>query len=105
MDSNAVEVLADLEQQQRVRLTLGDGGTVEGRAAQCEYTPDDRLRLELTPTAGGEGRYQARASYDGGWSPIELRHAGERRGEGWRTLGEVVDVTPLGTSGYPDYDE
>jgi hypothetical protein len=90
-----VDALTDLESKQNVRLTLGDGTTVAARISQFDYTPEERLRLELS-VAGENARYQARAvCEDGEWAPVEVRrYAIGTEGADWETLGEVAEVTP-----------
>lgn len=96
-----VDTLSDLESKQNVRLTLDDGATIDARISQFDYTPDERLRLELA-VSDENARYQARASFeDEEWTPVEVRRyaagsegAGSGGGdEDWETLGTVDEVT------------
>lgn len=96
--SEQVEALHDLESKQTVDLTLDDGTTIGARISQFDYTPEERLRLELS-VEDENARYQARATFeDGEWTPVEVRRyaadaggAGDGDG-GWETLGTVDEV-------------
>lgn len=99
-----VDELSDLERKQRVRLTLDDGTTVEGRVNQFDYTPDERLRLELA-VEDEDGRYQIRSRYeDDEWTPVEVRRTTADRDD-WETLGRVTDVEALEVSDWPESGE
>lgn len=90
-----VDTLSDLESKQNVRLTLDDGTTIDARISQFDYTPDERLRLELS-VEDENARYQARASFeDEEWTPVEVRrYPADSEGAGdWETLGTVDEVT------------
>ena len=94
--SGHVDTLSGLESKQNVRLELDDGTTVEARISQFDYTPEERLRLELS-VEGENARYQARATFeDGGWTPVEVRrYAADENTDGdWEPLGEVTEVSP-----------
>lgn len=91
-----VDTLSDLESKQNVLLTLDDGTTIDARITQFDYTPDERLRLELA-VSDENSRYQARASFeDEEWTPVEVRRYAVDSGEGgdgdWETLGTVEEV-------------
>jgi hypothetical protein len=93
---HSVRTLTGLGQGQRLRLAFGDT-TVDVRVNQIEYTPGDRLRLELTTDGGDDSRYLATATADGGeWSALAVRRY-DRTGDGWQSLGTVETVTPLET--------
>ena len=95
---NIIETLGDLGQKQRVRLTFEEGTTIEARINQSVYTPDENLRLELTPDESDEyQRYQVHAHFeDDAWTPTRVR--GYRQDdETWTSFGVITDVTPLET--------
>lgn len=86
--------LGELGQGQAVRLTLGDGATIDASVNQISFVPDEYLRLELS---AGDERLQARSTaVDGSWSSVELRRR-DRATDAWTTLDEVVDATPAET--------
>lgn len=108
-DSEHVATLSDLESKQTVRLALDDGTTIDARISQFDYTPDERLRLELS-VADENARYQARALFeDDDWTPVEVRRYAidsDEAGDGdWETLGEVTEVTPGGTPQRSDVED
>ena len=89
-----VDGFSELGQGQVVRVTLDDGETIEARVSQIEYSPNERLRIELT---GEDSRYQVRAHADGDtWAPVEI-HRFDPHGDGWSMLPGVSSMTPAET--------
>lgn len=99
-----VTPLGDLNQKQRVRFGFDDGTSLDARVSQFDYSPDERLQLELTCDGDGD-RYQARSRCeDGEWQPVDVRRYDRRDGT-WTSLGEVTEVTPLGGSRRSEPDD
>ncbi|WP_435179333.1 hypothetical protein [Halorussus sp. AFM4] len=87
--TEAVERLANAEQNDTVRVELSDGTTFEGPASPIDYVPEESLRVEVRPEGGTTERWELSAEYDGGWSDLTVRHADAAENEDWEDRGTV----------------
>lgn len=89
-----VTQLGELDVFDHVRISLTDGGEVEGRATAIDYIPNESLRLELRPRHSGV-RYELSADHGGSrWSPIQVRRCDtEADVVEWESLGNVQGVS------------
>lgn len=88
-----VTTLGAVEPFDYVAVALSDGETVEGRATDIDYVPDERLRLELRPRESPV-RYELKAErHRTRWSPIRVRRCDtESDGHEWVDRGTVAGV-------------
>ena len=91
--SELVEKLGGLEVGERVKVTLSDDTTFEGRANPIDYVPEESLRVEVRPEGGSGDRYEISAAYDEGWSVPQTRHVdAEAETTEWESLGTVDEA-------------
>ena len=90
--SEVAETLGEVGADDRIRVWLEDGTEFEGRASPVDYDAEDSLRIEVRPQ-GENDRYELSATYDEGWSDVEVRHVVADVGDAsWSDLGTVEDV-------------
>jgi len=90
------EALERLGNGQRVRLTFDDATEIELRVTQREYSPGERLRLELSSDESADRyRLESRVGRDG-WGPVSFSRY-SRDGASWVTRGDLSGVDPLDT--------
>lgn len=90
--SEIVERLGDVDWNDEIEVTLADGTVFAGRVSPINYVPEERLRIEVQPTADENVRYEISSNYDdGGWSPAEVRRI-EVGEDDWTPLAEVESV-------------
>lgn len=90
--SEVAETLGEVGADDQIWVELEDGTEFEGRASPVDYDPEDSLRIEVRPQ-GENDRYELSASYDGGWSDVQVRHVEADAGDAsWTDLGTAEEV-------------
>lgn len=88
-----VETIEKLDLGDSVRVKLIDGTIIEGHASPIDYTPSERLRIEIESTNKADFRYELSSTYEvDTWKPIRVRRYG-LSDEEWIPRGIVSDLT------------
>lgn len=89
--------LTEVNVYDELRMTLLNGGSIEGRAGPVDYVPEDHLRIEIEEQDDDDAettRYEISAAYtDGEWERPRVRrykHGVEE--DKWVSVGRVGEA-------------